>query len=340
MQPLRSKSNPAPLAGIVFGMIFLAIWFWTPIKNTVHEWFGNDTVTVHKPYSFELQESKLDMCLSPDGNFLATAGEHSFALWDIHSRKVVTRITLDQNIEWIRYSNDGRSLIMRTDDSLKVWDTKKWTTLRSFDPHELSHFGELMQLTAASDSKLIGILMSSDKKYTTIYDITAAKKLLQLDNEFRGQIGFDSSSKHLAAYSRQQSHLVLWDLGSGIEEDTIPADEFSGGLRVSPNGRFVSWNARGRVIVYDRLVRAAHTIYFEMPYQQTALTAFSPDSAKIAVTNRNGVQLYDASTGKLLSLLASSAYDYRSLDFSLDGRTVAVNYQYSSTVDIWSLDEI
>ena len=340
MQPLRSRSNPAPLAGIIFGIIFLTIWFWTPITDTIGEWISDSAVTVQKPYSFELQGSKLDMCLSPDGNFLATAGEHSFALWDIHSRKIVTRITLDRNIEWIRYSNDGGSLIMKTDDSVKLWDTKKWTVLKSYDPQEFSHLGELMQLTAASGNELIGVLMSSDKQYTTIYDIAAAKKLLQLGREFRGYIGFDSSSRHLAAYSRHPSRLVLWDLTSGIEEDTIPADEFTGGLRVSPNGRFVAWNTRGRVVVYDRLIRKAHTIYYEMPYQETALTAFSPDSGKIAVTNRDGVELYDTATGKSLSRLASSAFDYRSLDFSLDGHSVAVNYESSPMVDIWDIRNI
>jgi WD40 repeat protein len=340
MQPLRSKSNPAPWAGIIFGIIFLTIWFWTPITNTIGEWFADSAVTVQKPYSFELQGSKLGMCLSPDGHFLATAGERSFALWDIHSRKIVTRITLDRDIEWIKYSNDGRSLIMKTDDSVKLWDTKKWTVLKSYDPKEFLHLGELIQLTAASGNELIGVLMSSDKQYTTIYDIASAKKLLQLDREFRGQIGFDSSSKHLAAYSRHPSRLVLWDLTSGIEEDTIPADEFTGGLRVSPNGRFVAWNTRGRVVVFDRLIRLAHTIYYEMPYQETALTAFSPDSGKIAVTHRDGIKLYDTTTGKLLSRLASSAFDYRSLDFSLNGHSVAVNYEFSSAVDIWDIRNI
>lgn len=340
MQPLRSRSNPAPLAGIIFGIIFLTIWFWTPITDTIGEWISDSAVTVQKPYSFELQGSKLDMCLSPDGNFLATAGEHSFALWDIHSRKIVTRITLDRDIEWIRYSNDGGSLIMKTDDSVKLWDTKKWTVLKSYDPQEFLHLGELIQLTASSGDELIGVLMSLDKRYVTIYDIAAAKNLLQLDREFRGYIGFDSSSRHLAAYSRHPSRLVLWDLTSGIEEDTIPADEFSGGLRVSPNGRFVAWNTRGRVVVYDRLIRKAHTIYYEMPYQETALTAFSPDSGKIAVTNRDGVELYDTATGKSLSRLASSAFDYRSLNFSLDGHSVAVNYESSPTVDIWDIRNI
>lgn len=340
MQPLRSRSNPAPWAGIIFGIIFLAIWFWTPITDTIGEWISDSAVTVQKPYSFELQGSKLDMCLSPDGNFLATAGEHSFALWDIHSRKIVTRITLDRDIEWIRYSNDGGSLIMKTDDSVKLWDTKKWTVLKSYDPQEFLHLGELIQLTASSGDELIGVLMSLDKRYITIYNIAAAKNLLQLDREFRGLVGFDSSSKHLAAYSRHRSRLVLWDLKSGIEEDTIPADEFSGGLRVSPNGRFVAWNTRGRVVVFDRLIRTVHTIYYEMPYQETALTAFSPDSGKIAVTNRDGVELYDTATGKSLSRLASSAFDYRSLDFSLDGHSVAVNYESSPMVDIWDIRNI
>lgn len=230
------KIKPCTLGRNYFWYYFLTIWFWTPITDTIGEWLSDSAVTVQKPYSFELQGSKLDMCLSPDGNFLATAGEHSFALWDIHSRKIVTRITLDRDIEWIRYSNDGGSLIMKTDDSVKLWDTKKWTVLKSYDPQEFLHLGELIQLTAASGNELIGVLMSSDKQYTTIYDIAAAKKLLQLGREFRGYIGFDSSSKHLAAYSRHPSRLVLWDLTSGIEEDTIPADEFTGAFASAPTG--------------------------------------------------------------------------------------------------------
>jgi WD40 repeat protein len=228
---------------------------------------------------------------------------------------------------------------MKTDDSVKIWDTHKWTITRSFDPSELARYGALTQMSSASEDQLIAVLTKSGEHYTTIYDIAAGKNLFHLNEEYSSRVGFDSSSMLLAAYSRRQSHLVLWDMTLGAEVDTIPADEFGGVLKVSPNGQFITWNARGRVMLFDRTTRVTHTIYYDTPYR-LPLTAFSPDSAKLAVTNRDGIRLYETSTGKILTELSSTSYDYRSLDFSRDGHTIAVNYDYGSTVDIWDLQGI
>lgn len=340
MQPLRSRSDPAPWAGILFGLLFLTVWFWTPIVNTFHEWFPEKPVPALKPYSFALQQDGLNMILSPDGNFIASSGEKEFALWDVHSRKIITRIALDRTIERFQYSNDGRSLIMILEDSIKIWDTQKWSIAGSFDPAEFQRYGILTALSSASSDQLIGILMQRENQFTTIYDIKAAKKLFQLGEEYRSQVGFDSSSQWLSAYSRQRKQVALWNIVTGLQAETIPVDEFAGGLRVSPNGRFIAWNARGRVMLYDRESHTTRTIYYDTPFFRQPLTAFSPDSGKFAVTLRDGIHLFATATGEKVSLLLTSHYDYKSLNFSQDGFEIAGNYYQSSTVDIWDLREI
>ncbi|KAB2877935.1 WD40 repeat domain-containing protein [bacterium] len=338
MQPARSKSNPAPWAGIIFGIIFLTIWFWTPITRTVNEWFGGTTVEVINPYSFHLQQPNLGMCLSHDGHFLATAGDRSFALWDIHSRKIVTRITLDQNIERIAYSHDGKMLIMITDNSVKLWDTQHWTIMKSFDHASFGGLGELIRLTAPTGGQLIAALTDAEHEYITIYDVIAEKALMRIGAEYRNQLTFDSSSHLFAGYSRKQSRIAVWNMTSGEQEDTIPTDEFAGTLRISPNGRYLAWSARGLVMLFDRTTKKHKTLYHDMPYRHP-LTAFSPDCTRIAVSQRDGIQLYDTSSGEKVAMLSSTSSDYKSLDFSQDGKTIAANYSYESMVDIWDLSD-
>ncbi|MBL7994605.1 WD40 repeat domain-containing protein [bacterium] len=336
MQPLRSKSNPAPWAGIIFGLIFLAVWFWTPITRTVNTWFSDTAIAVCKPYSFHLQQPGLGMCVSPDGHFLATADERSFALWNIHSRKIVTRITLDQNIERIAYSNDGKTLIMMTDDSVKFWDTQRWTITRSFNHASFGGLSELTHLSAPSGDQLIAAFTDAGHEYVNIYDAAAEKTLLQIGSEYKNYLSFDSSCNLLAGYSRRHARIAVWNMTSGEQEDTILADEFAGVLRISPNGRYLAWSARGRVLLYDRMTKKSNTIYHDMPYR-LPLTAFSPDSSKIAVSQRDGIQLYETASGELTATLSSTSSDYMSLDFSQDGNTAAANYENESTVDIWDL---
>ncbi len=339
MQPSRSRSNPAPWAGVLFGILFLTIWFWTPIVNTFHEWFPEKAVLTVKPYSFELQQDGLNMILSPDGHFIASAGEKEFALWDIHSRKIVTRISLDRTIERFQYSNDGRSLIMILKDSIKIWDTQKWYIVGSFDPADFTKYGDLTALSSASADQLIGVLMRREIPFVTIYDIKSAKKMFQLGEEYRTYGGFDSSSQWFAAYSRRRGHVALWNIVTATVEDTIPTDEFVGGLRVSPNGRFIAWNARGRALLYDRETGTTRTFFYDAFFRQP-ITAFSPDSGKLAVTRRDGIHLYETGTGEEISVLLTSRYDVKSLNFSHDGLELAANYDQNPIVDIWDLNSV
>lgn len=339
MQPLRSKSNPAPWAGIIFGIIFITIWFWTPITRTIQEWLVDESITIYKPYSFNLQQSNLGMCLSPNGHFLATAGEQSFALWDIYSRKIITRITLDQNIEQISYSNDGKTLIMITEDSVKLWDTQRWTITKSFANGSFGELGVLTYLSAPSDDRLIASLTDAKHEYVTIYDVMTEKELLKIGSEYKNQLSFDSSCNLLAGYARRQSHIAVWNITFGKQEDTIPAVEFGGALHISPNGQYLAWSVRGRVMLFDRTTKELKTMYHDIPYR-LPLIAFSPDSFRIVITEREGIRLYDTASGNALSLLASTSSDYRSLDYSQDGNTVAVNYRYGSIVDIWDLRDM
>lgn len=339
MQPIRSRSNPAPWAGIIFGILFLTVWFWTPIVNTFHGWCPDDAVPVVKPYSFELQQAGLNMILSPDGNFIASAGEKEFALWDIHSRKIVTRIALEQEIESINYTHDGKNLILVTDDSVDLWDTRRWTITQSYKNSPFDGAGELIRLSAPSDEHLIAAILDEHNKYVNVYDAMAKKNLLRIGAEYKSQLCFDSASHLLAGYSRKPSNIAVWNLKSGEQEDTIPAEEFSGVLRISPNGRFVAWSARGRVMLYDRITKNYKTFFHDMPHR-LPLAAFSADSSRIAVTERDGIRLYDTASGKTIALLSSSSSDYQSLSFSHDGKTLAVNYGFGSLVDIWDLKNI
>ncbi|MBL7962117.1 WD40 repeat domain-containing protein, partial [bacterium] len=204
---------------------------------------------------------------------------------------------LDQNIERIAYSHDGKMLIMMTDDSVKLWDTQHWTIMKSFDNASFGSLGELIRLTAPTGGQLIAALTDAGHEYVNIYDVLAEKNLLQIGSEYKNYLNFDSSCNLLAGYSRQRSRIAVWNLTSGEQEDTILTDDFGGILRISPNGRYLVWSARGRVILFDRTTKKHKTLYHDMPYRHP-LTAFSPDCTRIAVSQRDGIQLYDTASGE------------------------------------------
>jgi RNA polymerase sigma factor (sigma-70 family) len=80
----------------------------------------------------------LDMAFSPDGRWLATAGEQQSFVWDAAAGKRVAALPdgLPMGVSAVAFSRDGRFLATALPDgAIRIWEVASWTVQNEFKGH-------------------------------------------------------------------------------------------------------------------------------------------------------------------------------------------------------------
>ncbi len=184
-----------------------------------------------------------------------------------------------------------------------------------------------------------GKLLASGSRDSTakIWDITSGKLLHTVAEHGRTNVlavGFSPDSKFMASASDDQ--IILTDCESG-QSKSMFRDEYVHRLEFSPNGKVLA-AAGGR-----------HTLMLEVsePYAVSKIPdpavrsiAFSSDGQLLATGSRDqAVRVWDSKT-RQQRLLLRHDQDISDLDFSPDGKWLAVSNGWSAcTVHVWRVND-
>ena len=258
------------------------------------------------------QASILQATASPDGRWLASVERSNRAgmLWDL-TREDAPPLPLGKGVKYTNFSDDSHVLMLAADAGVNRSEVRLWRRRATaagepaFEPwgDPLPIDGFIEQLRLSRDRETLVVVLSSEVQ---LWDPTG----------------------------RSLRRPPLRDSAVGRSEGRIGLDGKSL-LTLGPNNTVSRWDLRtGDAVgppqqcLPPRPKQAGTT-------QQIGLRALSPDGRTLAVTffepdQKSGVpsdiriQLWDLATGRDAELLPPSRLMPRALNFSLDGRVLAV----------------
>lgn len=293
------------------------------------------------------------VCFSPDGRLIAT-GENSkgghVKIWDAYSGSLLANMHVHRNYtKSITFSSDSKKIMSSGMEKNIAVINLLAKSIATFEIPPHPQLGKLiprsLAMTPNGNTLIVGHLggqvdfldgMKIKKGIAQIHP----ERSFSHHKKWVSSISISSNGKLLAT-AGADGKVVIMALPDGKLKATLSSKDSVYAVAFSPNGEIVSSGGTDkRVNIWDsRSGQLLRTI--DAPSQVNAI-AFSPNGKIIASggLNGNGIQLWDASSGKLQRTLLRKGKEPRSvlaLKFSPDGRTLASG-SFSDDVVLWTLD--
>jgi WD40 repeat protein len=243
----------------------------------------------------------------------------------------------------VLFGSDRWRLQLRslTGSDLSKSDVKSWSSLNpGVLDVEFSGNGQFLMLSGG---------MRMGWHSTELWDSLTVVPRFDLDG---GTAAFSPDSKLLATGSRKGA-INLWDVETGTLQDTVyhPAGSVFD-IAFSPDGTKLAATSyrvpdNGGLSVWD--VRDINAVPMTMPLLSDVMPslAFHPDSSRIAILVRGGVQMIDFTRNSFDAWKQGGGSTPSDLSFSPDGKWLAISYWgvYSSpltgnlygAISLWSV---
>jgi WD40 repeat protein len=290
------------------------------------------------------------VCLTPDGQTLASAGEDEVVLlWDVGTRKVRAGLTghIDE-VHAVAYSRDGRTLASASQDGeIRLWDaatgTERATLSGKAEALAFSPDGRTLAGGSYAGVRFWDVATRTPRGTPALQ--TGPVKSLAYTPDGRVLItgGYvaecdESDSKGGGEFYRP-GEVTLWDVKTGeaiCRFGGYPSGVTS--LALAADGRTLAAGSNDRTVrLYDlaaleeRAVLRGHG----EPVRAVAVTA---DGRLVASGDWKGViRLWDALTGKQRAWFTGHTHWVTSLAFTPDNKTL-ISGSADGSVKFWGLD--
>ena len=301
---------------------------------------------------------------SPDGETLFTASHDETAIaWDIGGERGLGRrftFTDDRHADPSGYdghpgsfSPDGQLVALGLNGrGIRLRDA---TDLTPVGQSLLETGGEVWALAFAPDGRTLAAVTRSGQ--ATLWDVESRSLLRRFTVAGAGVVvegvSFSPDGTILATATppcfvihpdpcREPGGVRLWDAGTGEALDTI-AGVYAGDVAFSPAGSTLGFvhegrDAAGTAEVWDVAERSR---IIKLPVgteSEYHAIAFSPDGQALATGGLDDpiVRVWDVRTGELIRELDQGSAGALTLDFSPDGRTLAVS-GYEPVASLWDV---
>ena len=287
---------------------------------------------------------------SPDGRTLYTVSHDGTAIaWDVAGgRGLARRFTFTREPVADSdgfdghpgaFSPDGRLIALGlSEEGIRLWDANDLTPKGS---PLLETGGEVWSLTFAPDGRRLAAV--TDDGHATLWDIESRSLVWGPLTVAPGPVvGVSLSTDGRMLATAGPDGVKLWDAATGDARGTIPDREVpAGDVAFSPDGSTIAFvhEHGGNVEVWDfaKPSRIA-TLRVNSKFSYYAI-AYSPDGRALATGTLDDpfVRVWDVATGKLIRKLDQGSAGALTVDFSADGRTLAVS-GFEPVASLWDVD--
>ncbi len=285
--------------------------------NLIKTWDSRSGGELH---TFPGQLAVQGIAVSPDGRSLVAGSQHGTNIWDLETRKLVTR--LEGAANFAVFSKDGLWLAINPGtrfpgETLKVWNTKSWTLAADF------HF-------AQRGTPVFSIaFIPNDLPLTALGPLSRAFEFTA-DGEKHtvwsspSPVSVSPDQKILAARFGMGGDVDLWDLASGQKLRTLAAHKLSIiALSFSGDGRWLLTGGQetparlpsigGQMPSIETRIRIWDTTTWTEHYSQafnrigSGAASFSLDS-RILIVEKDWdlVELFDIASGMPLATFTAA----------------------------------
>jgi|SRR5579871_984078 len=276
-----------------------------------------------------------DLGYSPNGNYIATAGEKGLKLWDAVTGKLLyTRAGKTLGVQHLAFSPDSTRLAAISGGDLTLYDTVTGRALRTIT----GDAADFRVCRFFPDSQRI--LTGSYGMQAKVWDTKTGHLLLTLKNTLNRyfDIAISPDGRWIASghgKDNEPGFLAIWDARSGKRVRVIPYKVQIITVCFSPDSSRVASGGSGESKIWDR---ATGRSLLSLGGHEGVVDAvvYSPDGKRLATGSEDGnIHLWDAATGApLLSLKAAESWTMR-LAFSPDGkRLLSIN---DKDVQVWDV---
>ncbi len=278
--------------------------------------------------------------LSPDGKLLVSvAGNDGMRIWDVATgRQLLFHPRLKTGYFGAAlFSPDGRLLASRREKALVLWDVAK-REVRFELPDEKSSYHAP---TFSADGRFLATYSNDGR--TRVWDTVAGKLNMEWETGSLA-LAFTADGKTVITDKRQG--LRFWDAGTGkVTREIKLSDDFYlvTLLALAPKNDLLAigegphhQNGERKTPMYFRIHDMAsgkerYRIAMKWEDGFVSALAFAPDGKTMVLARRplsgsapNCLETREVASGKLLRTVPLPDYNYHSLSFTADGKTLAV----------------
>lgn len=292
------------------------------------------------------------VAFSPDGKMIATkpysskfAGKYGLILWDAITGKLLKGIEgPPEGVYSVNFKSTGKEIVSEDGKSWDIDAEKPMQKDSTAEPAEDEN--EVYSTAFSSDGRLIA---TSEKKIgernkLVIRDSATGTEIRSFPTESEvTELLLSNEGKTLIGVFRESDTILIWDVTTGEElhkiKDAGPVFLKMAYSKDSKMLAFCAGDIPGELPVKVFDINTGKLIYKlnEGTPGGTDGLAFSPDN-KFLATGGNGakVQLWEATTGKLLHTMTGHKKLVREVTFSPDGRLIASSGG-DNQAKIWSV---
>src|SRR5262247_3620769 len=266
------------------------------------------------------------VALSPDGGTLATGGgDAATRLWKTDSGELLH--TFDFAGKWVRavqFSPDGKVLAVGGTGDLivRLWDVK------SFNPAAAlrGSSGDILHLLFSADGK--SLAAGTRNGFVRVWDV-GSRELRQTYSGHQGlvwTVGLAPDGKSIASAGQDRA-LRFWDQATGQEIARVDSEFEISTLIFSPDHSTTTvFCATGdSTRIYDLKKLDPAPVLARSAGSDINSVAIAPDGDSITIVdNKGAIKLWDVATGKFLKVISNPQHIFQSVEFSPDGKLIAV----------------
>jgi len=271
------------------------------------------------------------VAFSPDGKRIVSgSGDGTLKVWDVAAAaETVTLLGHSDEVNSVAFSPDGKQIASgSTDQTVKVWDGITGAEVVTLQ----GHAARIQSVAFSSDGRRI--ISAGSSVSLRVWDAAtgAVTRILHALPRGAEVLAFSPDGEKVVLETFNGS-LQVWDAAAlmGVETLTLGPDGSVASVAFSPdNKRIVSGHYGGNLKVWD----AALGVKTLTLGGWAGSVAFSPDGKRIVSGGRNGVAVWDATTGERIRALYGHKGSVESLAFSPDGQHI-VSGSNDGTLKVW-----